>query len=139
MFGLRGGGSEPQFDTKVGQNKTIDEFAWQTYLGLNDFFTTEKVKTLPLATGLSNLTEQVEKIPQDRGAVLDLQKTLLLTGAYPPAGKTLEQCPLSGNYGNCTKTALTFFQERDSIAGEKGRIGIKTLESLRERLSVLGL
>lgn len=130
---------EPQFETSEVRAKTITELAWQTYLGLHDFFKTAKSEKLAIVGSLGELDQPIEKDSRDKDLILDLQKALLLIDAYPPAGKTIRECPLSGNFGKCTETALNLFQSREEIKGEEGRVGERTLKSLRDRLSVYKL
>ena len=56
---------------------------------------------------------------------------LLKEGVYPPVGKSLSSCPISGVYGNCTYSAVCAFQEKYNL-GCVGIVGPKTLEKLNE-------
>ena len=51
----------------------------------------------------------------------------ILDGDYPPAGKNLNDCPRSGSFGPCTKAALSAFQTKYQISGEKDEVGSTTL------------
>jgi N-acetylmuramoyl-L-alanine amidase len=129
---------ESEFDAEV-RDKTITELAWQTYLGIHDFFGTAKSKDLPEVGSMGDLDSPVTKKTNSKSAVLDLQKALLLSNAYPPQGKTLRECPLTGNFGDCTLASLSYFQSRENITDEVGFAGRKTLKSLQVILSELGI
>jgi N-acetylmuramoyl-L-alanine amidase len=130
---------EPQFEDGEVREKTITEMAWQTYLGLNDFFKTKKSKNLAGTIALESLNEQFEKGSKNKSSVLDLQKALLLLNTYPPKNKSLRECPLTGNFGQCTETALNYFQSGENILGEEGLVGEKTLNILHKKLELLHL
>jgi len=130
---------EPQFEDGKVREKTITEMAWQTYLGLNDFFKTKKSKNLAGAIALGSLNKQFEKESKNKSLIFDFQKALLLLNTYPPKNKSLRECPLTGNFGQCTETALGYFQSSENILGEEDIVGEKTLKSLRNKLSNIGL
>lgn len=117
---------EPQFQNKAARAALLKEYAYQTYLGLQDFFNTD---TPPVPY-------EADILPYDwaadleRGAsgpdVLALQFALANNRFYPPQGKTLRDCPITGSFGACTEGALIAFQKRYEIQGEDGRAGNKT-------------
>ena len=59
------------------------------------------------------------------------QAALADRGFYPPQNTTRNDCPLSGIFGKCTRTALAAFQEKFNIKNEQGVAGAKTREQLR--------
>jgi len=48
----------------------------------------------------------------------------------------MNDCPRTGGFGNCTKTAIELFQKKYGITGEYGMVGTKTLEQLNKSYSV---
>ncbi len=131
---------EPQFNNKEIYDLAIKDLAFQTYLGLQDFFDDHSPNNI--ATNGDSLllphtwnTSIVDKKynPKD---VYSLQTALMTDGMYPPSNRSLNDCPRSGNFGNCTKSAVEIFQKRSGIKGEGGMVGQKTIEELNKRYSV---
>lgn len=115
------------------------ELAYQTYLGLKKYF---EPKAILADTAL--LPYQWESSPKkgmraNRG-VLSLQFALHAQGVFPPSGRDLEECPLSGNFGDCTEEAVIMFQQKyaDEILKPfglnhgTGQAGLATLKKLQE-------
>ena len=59
-----------------------------------------------------------------------LQIALKKAGFYPPAGKNIYDCPISGNFKECTLKALSDFQTKHGIGDEYGVLGPKTKAQL---------
>lgn len=119
----------------------ITELAHQTYRGLKTFFEPTirmtRFATLP-HTWNAPLTIN------DKGSdVLRLQLALRTQNAYPPQGRSLSDCPISGYYGACTAQAVSEFQERFAaiilsplgLTSGTHTAGLKTLELLDLTLS----
>jgi N-acetylmuramoyl-L-alanine amidase len=123
---------ESQFQDKAVREKALREYAYQTYLGIRDFFVTSEngdkgreTATLPY--------EWTKDVMEGKGQSADafaLQVALAREGMYPPAGKSLNICPISGLFGPCTRAALTAFQKAKSIEGEEGYAGEATRQAL---------
>lgn len=102
---------EPQFRNSEIAKLIFPELAWQTYLGLKRYFepnfNSEETTFLPyqwnkiLRKGLNACVD-----------VLVLQSILHRENLYPPPGKTLSDCPLNGNFGDCTEAGVKLFQEK---------------------------
>ncbi len=119
---------ESGIQTKTVKNSYLKDLAFQTFLGVEDFFGVEKNK-YPLSHLPFSLTTTLQK--GDTGhAVLALQSGLALQGFYPPAGKDSRTCPLAGSLGPCTLSALKNFQADYKITGEVGKVGAKTRKIL---------
>ena len=131
---------EPQFLNPDTRSMAIKDLAYQTYLGLQDFFD-------------ANLSAQLAKpydtliLPHDwkdyltakNAAAPDvyaLQTALQVEGLYPPQGAKKNDCPRTGTIGQCTRTALNSFQKKYGISGENGVVGEKTLEVLNNQYGV---
>jgi N-acetylmuramoyl-L-alanine amidase len=129
---------EPQFQDPSIRSKTIKDLAFQTYLGLQDFFGSGNDVSFAYDTLMlphawnSNLSK--EKSSSDDA--LALQSALLIEGFYPGSGKTKNDCPRSGKIGPCTIDALSAFQKRYGIKGEEGFVGEKTRLILNGKYSV---
>lgn len=122
---------EPQFQDEKTRELLMREYAYQTFLGIEDFFGTGKKDLAYRTTVLpyrwdATLSRSSFAHPD----VLALQFTLLAGGMYPPAGKDLASCPLSGVFGSCTVSALADFQKRSLIDGDGTVVGSKTRDAL---------
>ena len=63
--------------------------------------------------------------------VVALQAALSKLGLYPPAGKTVRNCPINGNFLSCTESAVRSFQAKYGIQ-KTGTVGPKTRRKLNE-------
>ncbi|MBI3634024.1 MAG: N-acetylmuramoyl-L-alanine amidase [Candidatus Yonathbacteria bacterium] len=124
---------EPQFKVSSVRDMMIKELAFQTYLGLADFFG----ETSPLVGPYESTIlpyEGISVVENNASAnreVLAFQAALMDKGFYPPQDSTKNICPLSGVFGPCTRAALATFQREFDIKGEVGAIGAKTRVKLR--------
>lgn len=127
---------EPQFTDKSLRSKALQDLAFQTYLGLQDFF--EPRSPFAAVGSFDTLmmpyqwTESMSRATADSSDVYALQTALVLDGVYPPDGRSLNDCPRTGAIGGCTKAALQAFQDKYGISGEKGTVGAKTVEMLNK-------
>jgi len=113
------------------RRRTLDEMAYATYLGLLDFFEpatassvarTYDTKVLPY-----RWTRVLGSTDDSAEDIFALQTALVLSGDYPPKGKTLNDCPRSGSFGPCTKAALSTFQAKYQILNERDVVGEQTI------------
>ncbi len=130
---------EPQLVNPATQKAFIDELAYETYKGVGDFLD-PGVKPAAAETDTLMLphhwdTPLTGKNDDDRD-VFALQTALIADGDYPPAGKTMNDCPRTGGFGGCTRASLQEFQDKYGISGEKGIAGPKTLERLNDLFSL---
>jgi N-acetylmuramoyl-L-alanine amidase len=126
---------ETQFQDKDVRERALKEYAYQTYLGIQDFFVTGKAAapayssaTLPY-TWNKNISDILTQDPD----IYALQIALRAEGYYPAQSKTLNDCPVSGLFGGCTKRALAAFQKDNGLADEEGVLG----EATRKKLNIL--
>lgn len=129
---------EPQFQNEEVRSRTLKDLAFQTYLGLQDFFGSGNdvsfaYDTLMLPHSWTNVVSSNKGSSED---VLALQSALLLDGLYPGNGKTKNDCPRSGRVGPCTLSALEAFQKRYGITGESGYVGERTRLILNGKYSI---
>lgn len=118
----------PRFTDPKIRGIALKELAYDTYLGLEDFFE----KGLDLADGYQGISLPYLWLgpvtPSSPSTdIYALQTTLSAIGEYPPAGKTKNDCPRSGVFGPCTRNALSAFQKKYGISSEKGVAGEETL------------
>ncbi len=131
---------EPQFVNPVTRGPALRDLAFQTYVGLQDFFDPKNVVAANSAFD-TLLMPHEWKAPftatnASASDVLALQTALLLDGEYPPAERTKNDCPRSGTLGPCTKQALSAFQSKHGIHGETDRVGPQTIGVLRQIYSI---
>ncbi len=127
---------EQQFIDSRVRDMALKDLAYQTFLGLEDFFDpTNAIKlgrhydTLVLPHNWSSaITADTSKSLE----VYALQTALRIDGSYPPSGKSLNECPRTGKLGPCTKSAIELFQKKYLIKDEKNVVGPKTIKVLNE-------
>jgi len=119
---------EPEFQDPVIRQKKIKDLAFQTYLGIQDFFGTEKAKSFAYNSTLLPYLWQndLEKGIDENLEVLYLQTALALDGHYPPSGKDNRECPIIGSFGPCTEKAVKAFQAAHDISPVSGYVGPQT-------------
>lgn len=120
---------EPQFQTPSVRALAIADYAYATYLGLQDFFK----DPVASAHGTLALPYPWETVVADEGAsgagIYALQTALRSLGRYPPRGKTFSACPISGTFGPCTRSALESYQREQGLEAT-GTLGPKTRAAL---------
>jgi N-acetylmuramoyl-L-alanine amidase len=113
---------QPQFVNAKVRSVALKDLAYQTYLGVEDYFS--KVDNISVASRYypsrvyvwkTRVTSMGPNNPKD---IYALQTALIMDGDYPPIGKTKNECPHSGNIGACTKASLAIFQKKYGITGE---------------------
>lgn len=131
---------EPQFNNPEIKDLAIKDLAFQTYLGLQDFFDDKSPANLSGAydTLIMPYTwnSPILDTKYSSKDVYSLQTALVMDGEYPPNNKSMNDCPRTGSFGNCTKTAVELFQKKYGVTGEYGMVGTKTLEQLNKNYSV---
>lgn len=115
---------EPQFQHASVRKLWLSEAAFQTYLGIIDFFESreegsKETAVLPYVW-MRDLFSGMKNNPD----VFALQTALNIEGFYPPQGSTKNDCPLTGIFFDCTKRALEAFQKRYHLEanGYAGRL-----------------
>jgi len=109
-------------------NMSTVAMARATAMGLYDYLSV-KIKQNSTFTynWYSNLTTSKTK----KSDVLALQYALSELGYYPPKGKGRDDCPMTGMFGTCTKTAVKNFQTAKKIQST-GNVGPITIELLNK-------
>jgi N-acetylmuramoyl-L-alanine amidase len=118
---------EPQFTHPDTRSVVLKDLAEQTYLGLKDYFR-ESVYSFDRQTYKNDLYFDDKKRDEE---IYFLQKELLEKGFFPPKNKTLNECPLTGLFGECTKNAVKEFQKSKSIKST-GYVGELTRAELNK-------
>ncbi|OGZ96055.1 MAG: hypothetical protein A2847_01310 [Candidatus Sungbacteria bacterium RIFCSPHIGHO2_01_FULL_50_25] len=124
---------EPHLQNIVIRQKAISDLAFQTYLGIMDFFESDpkkesyETRLLPY-----KWQEDIFRASAAKKDTLSLQAALIIEGLYPPAGSSLNECPMSGNFGACTEKAVKAFQGKYGILPQTGYAGEKTRAKLNE-------
>lgn len=128
---------ERQFADPVVRSLALKDLAFQTYLGIQDFFGSGNDVNFAYDTLMMPRTfERAINHNSDPSEVFALQTAFLLDGLYPPSSRDMNDCPRSGSFGPCTKSALKIFQDKYDITGENGVVGPKTLEKLNSLYGV---
>ena len=121
---------EPQFTNSNTREAVLKKMAVQTYLGVLDFFDKEpKREIVSLSHGWEN---DLKKGLNNNRDVIALQFLLASKGFYPPTGLSLNQCPTSGSFGNCTLSAVKSFQKNYDIVPASGFVGPLTRSKLND-------
>ena len=127
---------EPQYSDPQVRSMALKDMAFETYIGIQDFFDPQNAKDLSRTFDTFLLPHKWERPIGDNSGinsdVYALQTALVFDGVYPPKNKSLNDCPRTGRFGPCTKAALEAFQNRHKIYDEKGRAGMKTIEILNK-------
>lgn len=128
---------EPQFVNGETRRMAIKDLAFQTYLGLEDFFNPKGSATLAATYDTLIFPYTWNKVLADNGNspqdVFALQTALLKDGVYPPENKNKNDCPRTGTIGPCTKASIEVFKKKYGIT-EVG-VGEKTILELNRMYS----
>lgn len=122
---------EPLFQDKTARSLTISDMAYQTYLGIEDFF--GQVDINRTRTGSSIFPYSWGDFSKDSiKDVFALQTAFILDKDFPATGMTKNNCQRSGGFGKCTLASLAQFQKKYGITGESGKVGPATIAKLKE-------
>ena len=119
---------EPQFTNSSILSIAEEDYAYETYLGLQDFFNDTAYSTgsgaLPYDWNAVNGT-----LGEMRSGVYALQSALRSLGFYPPIGKNFNDCPISGKVWTCTRMAIMAYQNARGLK-ESGTLDPDTRSAL---------
>ena len=129
---------ESQFVDKDTRDIILKDFAFQTYLGIQDFFGGSNdislvYDTLVLPYSWKNNLSKNSNYKED---ILALQTSFIIEGIYSGNGEIDNECPRTGKFGKCTASALNKFQQKYGIKGETGIVGEQTRNILNNRYSL---
>lgn len=124
---------EPQFVNPKARDIAFKDLAYQTYLGLQDYFNQNTNITAAFSYNPSeNVYAWNTPVVSKNSNPVDIyamQTALIMDGDYPPRGMTKNKCPHSGALGACTTLAVEAFQKKYKISGEDV-FGTKTFNLL---------
>jgi N-acetylmuramoyl-L-alanine amidase len=113
-------------------DQVANVMAFETYTGVSNFF-----NPIPYASPFPGFAwtlnrEKARDITKATASfeTAALQMVLKNEGLYPPLGKTRNECPLTGKFGECTELALKVYQQKYGITPATGYLGPKTREFL---------
>lgn len=119
---------EPQIADPKVRAALLKQLAHETYAAIREYVIgaghTPANFLVP-----SKFTKDLTRKTKPDVAVLGLQAVLREQEFYPPKGKTLNECPLSGVFGPCTEIAVKAFQKAHGIS-QIGRVGPATRAKL---------
>jgi N-acetylmuramoyl-L-alanine amidase len=129
---------EPKVQNTNVRDMVMKDFAFHTYLGIQDFFGSGNdvnflfdTVSLPYAW-----TKPLGTEPSIDTYALQIA---LANAGYYPGKSSFIDCPITGRFGPCTKAALTQFQKDSGITGESGILGEKTRELMNRVFGVQAL
>lgn len=112
---------EKQFIHPDVRSTVLKDLAQQTYVGIKNYFG-EKVYLSDEYFHSIDLKKENNIWNKE---IYMLQKKLSQKGFYPPKGKTLNDCPMSGFFGDCTNQAVIEFQKENKLPAT-GFVGVMT-------------
>lgn len=107
-----------------------EELGLKTYTGIMAYFD-DKLKVPETALLPYEFNEDLDYGAEGH-AVLALQRALKEEGVYPPPGRDLNDCPITGVYRDCVREAVANFQGRYKLP-LAGTVGPATRAVLNER------
>ncbi|MBI2039219.1 MAG: N-acetylmuramoyl-L-alanine amidase [Candidatus Niyogibacteria bacterium] len=122
---------EPQFANTKLRSAALSESAQQTYNGLARYFEGMTAPARGTATLPHVWTQEIAEGTKNQPDIFALQIALSRDGLYPPAGKSRDDCPPSGNFGPCTRNALRAFQAYHSLRST-GKLDFDTILKLNQ-------
>jgi N-acetylmuramoyl-L-alanine amidase len=129
--------AEPQFNNIEVKDLVIKDLAFQTYMGLQDFFSSniDKLQFYDTTILPYYFANNFTKDKYSRRDVLSLQTALMYENLYPPKDYDKNDCLRTGIFGPCTTRSLLDFQKKYNIKGEIG-VGDRTRELLNKKFSI---
>jgi peptidoglycan hydrolase-like protein with peptidoglycan-binding domain len=120
---------EPQFTDPETRGLVLEDLAYQTYVGIKEFFGEKPIVASTKFNFTKDLDKDLKKRTKESYA---LQKQLAILGHYPPSNKTFNDCPPTGIFGECTLEAVKSFQLTKGlpVTGYVGEMTRKILNSL---------
>ncbi len=101
---------EPQFTNAAIRTTALTDYAYETYLGLQDFFNDSGLITKDSTAFPYDWNSVTAKDGESSAGVYALQSALHHLGFYPTSGKSLSDCPISGTVGPCTRAGISAYQ-----------------------------
>ncbi|MEY2664375.1 MAG: putative peptidoglycan binding domain [Candidatus Parcubacteria bacterium] len=129
---------QTEFQDATSRSVILKDMAYQTYLGIQDFFAGNKTgvssvqdSSLFPYTWTRTISKKTKETPETIRDLLALQTVFVKEGLFPT-----DACPRTGGFGPCTTKALAQFQKKYGIQGEDGVVGVQTQKKLNSMYSV---
>lgn len=126
---------ESQFVNENIRKVALEEAAYQTYLGVKNFFEgANNLLTMQYDTLNKSYSwnDDLNKGLKGNKDVFALQLALAQSEIYPPKMLSKNECPINGNFGKCTDEAVKEFQRKYNIDPPLGLVGPITRQKLNE-------
>lgn len=120
---------EPQFQKTSVRQVAIADYAYATYLGLQDFFNDPMLPTFGTVSFPYDWSKVTTTDRATGPGIYALQSALRHLDYYPPKGKSFSDCPISGMMGPCTRAALAAYQTDHGLEAT-GKLGPQTQTKL---------
>ncbi len=120
---------EPQFQNSSVRPVAVADYAYATYLGLQDFFKDPVTPTFGSVAFPYDWSHVSAEDGELGVGVYALQAALHYLGYYPPADKSFSDCPVSGKAGPCTRSAVEGYQSARGLEAT-GTLGPQTRAAL---------
>jgi N-acetylmuramoyl-L-alanine amidase len=124
---------EPQFQHPNVWPSAATDYAYQTYLGLQDFFGDPVAHTSGSLSVPYTWQPGAPRLGESGPAIYALQTALHTLDYYPPPLMTFSSCPLSGVFGTCTRKALENWQRAQGLT-VTGTLTSETIAALESAL-----
>jgi len=134
---------ETKFANAKARSVILPELANLTYRGIKKYFESDAERGDPYETSLlpHRWAEPLDETKKNAEDIFSLQTALLEDALYPPPGKDLQECPISGVFGSCTKRSVALFQEKyraeilepSGLNEGTGIVGAATIRALNRR------
>ena len=105
---------ERQFQDPEIKELIFNELAYQTYLGITDFFG-DRTERRDFDFSNSHIFSSDLESGDSGRDVLALQALLKRNNVYPPYSN-LNDCPISGYFGDCTEKSLILLQKDNGVS-----------------------
>lgn len=125
---------EPQFQESSVLSVAVADYAYATYLGLQDFFNDPIVPTFGSVSFPYDWSAVDAQKGESGPGIYALQAMLHYLGYYPPRDESFSECPVSGKSGPCTRRAIEAYQSAHGLE-TTGALGPKTREVLERELT----
>lgn len=133
---------ESQFQHYETRQFITRELAYQTYMGLKNYFEDGEFEDKHFnTTFLPYDFMKLSFLERTKGThILSLQEALRQEGLYPPKGNSLQECPLTGLFGECTKRAIIDFQKKyRKDMGSMAGVGIVDYRTKKKLQTLYGI
>ena len=126
---------EPQFQNPSVRTLAEWDYAYQTYLGIQDFVGDPVVAAYGSRALPYDWNQVSTRLGEHGPGVYALQAALHYLGYYPALGSSFSDCPIAGEAGPCTRRAIEAYQRAHALE-VTGTLGPVTRTALARDLPV---